>query len=97
VARQRRDHYIKSVFRFSTMGSRVGERADNLHLLDDGSGPPVGDDDGQSVHVFRTDVDEMDVEPVNRRDELWQGVKPRLHLSPVVVAGPVLCELLHGR
>ena len=97
IARQRRDYYIKSVFRLSTIGSRIGERADDLQLLNDRSGPPVRDDDRQSVGMLRTHVNEVDVEPIDRGDELRQGVQPRLHLSPVVIGRPIVRELLHGR
>jgi hypothetical protein len=31
--------------------------------------------------MFRTNVNEMDVEPIDLGDELRQSVKPRLHLS----------------
>ena len=79
------------------MGRRIGERADDLQLLNDRSGPPVRDDHRQSVRMFRTDVNEVDVEPIDCGDELRQGVQPRLHLSPVVIGRPIVRELLHGR
>ena len=57
---------------------RIGQRIDDLHLLDDRAGPAVRDDHRQRILVLRTDVDEMDVEPVDLGDELRQGVQPRL-------------------
>jgi len=43
---------------------------DDLHLLDDRAGPPVRDDEWQRILMFRTHMDEMDVEPIYLGDEL---------------------------
>jgi hypothetical protein len=43
---------------------------DDLQLLDDRPGPSVQDDERQRVFVFRTDVNEVNVEPVDLGDEL---------------------------
>ena len=75
------------------MRRRIGQRIDDLQLLDDRAGPPVRDDDRQRVRMFRTNVDEMNVQPVDRRDELRQGVQPRLDLAPVVIRLPIAREL----
>src|SRR5262249_17779047 len=66
----------------------------DLELLDDRSGPAVRDDDGKRVLLARTDVNEVNVHPVDLGDELRQSVQFRLDLSPVVVGGPVAGELL---
>ena len=47
------------------MGGRIGQRVDDLQLLDDRAGPAVRDDDRQRVVMSRADVDEMNVEPVD--------------------------------
>jgi len=47
--------------------------------------------------MLGADLNEVDVETVDRSDELRQGIQPRLNLSPVVVVRPILGELLHGR
>src|ERR1700722_384352 len=54
----------------------IGERADDLQLLDDRAGPAVRDDERQRILVPGTDVDEMYVEPVDLGDEVRQGVQP---------------------
>ena len=41
----------------------IGERADELDLLEDRTGPPVRDDDRQRVIVLGSDVDEVHVVP----------------------------------
>jgi hypothetical protein len=41
--------------RLSTIASRIGERADDLQLLNDRPGPPLRDDDRQSIRIFRAD------------------------------------------
>jgi hypothetical protein len=48
----------------------IRERLDDLQLLDDRAGPPVGDDQRQRVLVLGADVNEVDVEPVDLGDEL---------------------------
>ena len=72
-------------------------RIDDLQLLDDRAGPAVIDDERQRVFVLRTNVDEVDVEPVDLGDELRQGVQLRLALAPVVLRRPVAREFLHHR
>jgi len=48
----------------------IGERTDDLQLLDDRARPAVTDDDRQRVLVLRANVDEVDVEPVDLGDEV---------------------------
>jgi hypothetical protein len=52
------------------VGGRVRERVDDLQLLDDRPRPPVRDDQRQRVLVLRTDVDEVDVQPVDLGEEV---------------------------
>ena len=75
----------------------IGQRIDDLQLLDDRAGPPVRDDERQRIFMFRTNVDEVDVEPVDLGDELRQGVQFRLALAPVVICRPIAREFLHRR
>jgi hypothetical protein len=55
------------------------------------------DDDRQRVLMSGPHVDEVNVDSVDRRDELRQGVQLRFHLAPVVAAPPVLNQLLQLR
>jgi aminoglycoside phosphotransferase (APT) family kinase protein len=64
VARHRRDHDVERVRRARAVRRRIGERADDLQLLDDRARPSVTDDDRQRVLVLRANVDEVDVEPL---------------------------------
>jgi hypothetical protein len=73
----------------------IGERVDNLQLFDDRAGPAVRDDERQCIVMLRTDVDEMNVEPIDLGDELRQGVQPGLALAPVVLGRPVPCDGLN--
>jgi hypothetical protein len=75
----------------------VGERLDDLQLLDDRAGPPVRDDQRQRVGVPGADVDEMNVQPVDLGDEVRQVVQSRLARTPVIVRSPVAHEVLHHR
>jgi hypothetical protein len=51
----------------------IGQRIDDLHLFDDRAGPSVRDDQRQRIFVFRTNVNEVNVQPVDLGDELRQG------------------------
>jgi hypothetical protein len=75
----------------------IGQRIDDLQLLDDRAGPAVRDDDRQCIRMFRTDVNEMNVEPVDLGDEVRQGFQPRLAFAPIVICRPVACEFLGRR
>ena len=91
----RRDHHMERVGRARAMGGGIGERADELELLDGRARPAVADDQRQRVLVLRTDMNEMDVQPIDLGHELREGVQPRLALAPVVLGRPVAGELLH--
>ena len=76
---------------------RIRQRIDDLQLLDDRAGPPVCDDERQGIVMLRTNVNEMNVQSVDLRDELRQGVEFRFDLAPVVVRRPIAREFLHRR
>ena len=97
VARHRRNHEMERVRCARAMCRGIGEGIDDLQLLDDRAGPPVRDDERQRVLVLRTNVNEMNVQPIDLGDELRQGVQSRLALAPVVVCRPVARELLDRR
>ena len=90
MARQRRDHKLEGIRCARAMGRGVGERINDLELLDDRTGPPMRDDQRQRVLVLGPDVNEMDVEPANLGNEVRQAIQLRLALAPVVVRPPIL-------
>jgi hypothetical protein len=67
---------------------RVGERADDPQHLDDRAGPAVRDDERQRVLVLRTNVNEVNVQPVDLADELRELVEPRLEAPEVRTRRP---------
>ena len=75
------------------IGRGIGERIDDLQLLDDRAGPSVVDDERQRIFVFRTNVDEVKVEPVDLGYELRQGVQLRLAVSVLRSSDLVMCIL----
>ena len=97
VARHRRDHHIERIGCSSAVRRRIGQRIDNLHLLDDRARPSVGDDERQRILVLRADVNEMNVQPIDLGDELRQRIQLRFDLAPVVVSRPIARERLHRR
>jgi hypothetical protein len=77
------------------MRGGIGQRIDDLHLLDDRAGPSVRDNERQCIVVFRANVNEMNVEPVDLGHKLRQSVQFRLAFAPIVVRGPIAREFLH--
>ena len=57
----------------------------------------MDEDHRQRVLVTRLDVDEVNVEIVDRGQELRQGVQPRLDPPQVVLGAPVAHECFHRR
>jgi hypothetical protein len=80
-----RNHQMESVGRAHAICRGIGMWIDDLQLLDHRTGPPVRDDERQRVFMFRANVDEMNVEPIDPGDELRQGVQFSLALAPVVI------------
>ena len=97
VPRHRRDHHVEGIRRARAVRGGIGERADELQLLDDRAGPAVTDDQRERVLVLGANMDEVDVEPVDLGDEVREGLQPRLALAPVVLGRPVAGEVLHDR
>src|SRR5918998_5340464 len=79
------------------MCRRIGQWIDDLKLLDDRSGPSVRNDERQRILMFRTDVNEMNVQPIDLGDEVREGLQLLLALAPVVLLRPVARERLHRR
>src|SRR5258708_28367729 len=75
----------------------IGQWIDDLQLLDDRAGPSVRDDERQRIFTFRTNVNEMNVQPIDLGDELRQGVQFRLALAPVVICRPIAREFSNRR
>ena len=67
-------HQIERVRCARAVSRGIGERPDDLELLDNRAGPPVRDDERQRTRVPRANLDEVDVEPVNLGYELRQDV-----------------------
>ena len=47
--------------------------------------------------MLRTNVNEMNVQPVDLGDEMRQGLQFRLALAPIVVFAPIIREFLNRR
>src|SRR6516162_10303440 len=79
---------MESVRCARAMGRGIGQWIDNLELLDDRTGPPVRDDERQRIFMFRTNVNEMNVQPIDLGYELRQCIQFRLALPPIVICPP---------
>src|ERR1700681_856843 len=95
VAGHRRNHDIERVGWFPAVRGWIGQRIDYLHLLDNRAGPTVRDDERQRVLMLRTNVNEMDIQPVDLGDELRQSVHLCLDLAPVILLRPVARQRLN--
>src|SRR5260221_13233929 len=88
---------MESVRCARTMRRGIGKWIDNLQLLDDRAGPPVRDDERQRILMFRANVDEMNVEPIDLGHELREGFHLRLALAPIVIRSAIAREGLSRR
>ena len=61
---------MESVRRAAAMGRRIGQWIDDLQLLDHRARPSMRDDQGQRVVMFRANVNEVNVQPVDLGNEL---------------------------
>src|SRR5512133_288539 len=80
---------MERIRRVGSVRSGVGERIDDLELLDGRARPPVGHDERQRVLVLGANVDEVDVYPVDLGDEVRESGEALLELAPVVIRGPI--------
>src|ERR1700722_4625154 len=86
---------MKGVRCAAAMRRGIGQRFDDLQLLDDRAGPSVRDDERQRILVWRTNVDKMNIQAVDLGYELRQAVEPRLDFAPVVVRPPMRALCIH--
>ena len=91
---ERRNDHVERICRVASVGSRIGERADEIHELGERARIPVRDDQRQRVRLGRTDVQEVDRLAVDRGGELREPVERRLVLPPVVLGSPILGQVL---
>src|SRR4029450_13487542 len=96
VAGEGRDDDVEGVLGPASVGRWIGERSNDLEVLDDRPRPAVGDDHRQRMLVTRTDVDEMNVDTIDGGFELRQAVERGFDLSPVVASTPIPNELLQS-
>ena len=75
----------------------IRKRIDDFQLLDNRAGPAMRDDERQGVLLFRADMNEMNVEPIDFSDEVRQRIEPRLAFAPIVLGPPITRERLHRR
>jgi hypothetical protein len=52
----------------------IGQGIDNLQLFNNRAWPSVRNNERQSIFMFRANVDEMNIQPIDISDELRQGV-----------------------
>src|SRR6185369_2498659 len=88
---------MESVRRIRAMRSGIREGFDDLQLLDYRAGPAMRDDERQRVFMFRTYMNEMNVDSVDLGNEMGKCLEFCFTLTPVVFSAPVLGEFLNRR
>src|SRR3954452_2594403 len=88
---------MERICRSRAMCRGIGQWIDELELLDNRAGPSVADEERQRLLMFRTNMNEMDIEPIDLGDEVWQILQSLLALAPVVLCRPIARECLHRR
>ena len=58
----------------------IGQRIDELQLLDDRAGPSMRDDERQRIFMLRTNVNEVNVQPIDLGDEFGKAFSFASHL-----------------
>ena len=86
---------MEGVRRAGAVSRGIGQRIDDLQLLDGRARPAVGDDERHGIFMSRPDVNEMDIQPVDLGDELGMRVQLRLAPPPVVIGRPIPRERLN--
>jgi hypothetical protein len=97
VARHRRDDHVERVFDAPAVRGRIGQRGDQLDLLEHRARPTMRYNQRKRFCVPRPDVDEVNVQPIDVGDELRESVQLRFRLSPIVIRRPVARQALHCR
>ena len=73
----------------TAISSRISQRFNNLQHLDEGAGPSVRENDGQGILMLGTNVNEVNIQPIDLSQEVRQGIQLRFELAPVVIRGPI--------
>ena len=76
---------------------RIGELFDHPHKFDHRAGPAMRHHQRQGIGAGRTQVQKVNVEPIDLGLELPQSVKPRFALSPVIAVAPIANQVLQSR
>ena len=92
--RQRRADHVKRIARLTSVVGRVGQRLDDLVELDDRSRPPVGHHEWARCSMWRSLMDEVNVDAIDGGDELVEAVQSRLSIAPVVLVAPIAAHVL---
>jgi hypothetical protein len=85
---------VEGVGGVAAVGARIGERSDQVDVLDKRARIAMGEDQWQSMRLGRLHVKEVDRLPVDDGGELWKGVELRFLRPPVEARTPVVDEVL---
>ena len=81
--------HIERIGCISAVFGGIGQRVDRLICSVIEPGHPCVTDQRQRIFVLRADVNEVNVQPIDLSDELWQRVQLRLDFAPVVFFRPI--------
>ena len=83
VAGQRRSDDGEGVGRVAAEARRIGEAGDDLEELEHRARPAVREEERKGSRAPALDVEEVQVDPVQRHRELRKGIEPRFLRAPV--------------
>src|SRR6266498_1815155 len=95
--RQRWADHMKCIGRTTAEPRWIGQWLDHLLKLDYRAGPSVRDKQRHRVSMRRARVNEMDIEPIERGDELREAVQLCFTNSPIVAFSPIAANVLNPR
>lgn len=75
----------------------IAQATDHVAKLEDRSRPAVSQQEREGIRLGRTNVQEVDTQPVDFCAELPQGVEQSLTATPIVPVTPLLAQCLHLR
>src|SRR5262249_58142991 len=88
------NHDMKRILGTPTVAGGIGQRADDLAVLVNRAWPPIEQQQRQRIRIFRTLMNEVNVEAINLRLELTELIESAFLCAPLEPIAPVLDEAL---
>ena len=87
---------MKRILLLPTMRQRIGQGTNDLGEFEDRAGPAVREQHRQRVLVSRTDVQKMNIQPVDPGPVLSEPVEHAFASPPIVLFPPIFHQLFQA-